>query len=266
MTLIDTHAHLEQIKDLSESLVQAREQGVEAIVGVGVNLVSNQRNIEIKREFQDPTIYLALGIHPSEIQDEKIDASIEFIIAHLGEAVAIGEIGLDFWYKRARKDTEVKDRQKDVFRRQLVIAQKSNLPVIIHSRGAWQVCLEMVRELDMHQGVFHWYSGPLDVLEEILDQGFYVSATPSLAYSPQARAAIKAAPLERVLLETDSPVFYKDKNSDEEGFRATPRDVFRTWDLVSQLKGVNPEDVARICCANARRVFNLMESVKRTVS
>jgi TatD DNase family protein len=263
MKLIDVHAHLDQIENVDAILAEAVTAGVEAVVAVGVDLASSQKNLEIKRRTQTPKIYTAFGIHPGEIKPEEVDPALTFFAAHISEACAIGEIGLDFWYRWVRKNDAKKNEQREVYRRQLELAREQDLPVIIHSRGAWRECLDMLQTHGPRQGVFHWYSGPLDVLKDILDGGFFISATPSLAYSPQAREAVSFAPIEQMLIETDCPVFFKAGEGDP-GFRSSPKDVFRTLEIYAALKNMEPTDAAKIFMNNFRRLFGRQELRKGT--
>ncbi len=257
MTLIDVHAHLDQIENVDEVLARDSAEGVEAVVAVGVDLASSQKNLEIRRRVQRPKIYLGFGIHPGEIKSAEVGATLAFMEENIREAVAIGEIGLDFWYRWVRKNDEKKAEQREVFRRQLEMARKHDLPVLIHSRGAWAECLQELNEHGPRRAVFHWYSGPLDVLKGILDKGFFISATPSLAYSPQAQDAVKYAPVERTLIETDCPVFFKADPNDP-GFRATPRDVGRTLTAYARIKDMDPEKALVLLNQNARTLLGLV--------
>ncbi|MBN1869690.1 MAG: TatD family hydrolase [Candidatus Omnitrophica bacterium] len=262
MKLIDTHAHLDQIENLDRVLEAADQEGVESIVTVSVDLASCRKNLDIKKAAKAPHIYLALGMHPSDIDLEDLDACVELIRKEKSELVAIGEIGLDFWYQWVRKDSEKKDAQRKVFRTFLSLAKELDLPAIVHSRGTWRESFEMVRQIGLRKCEFHWYSGPLDVLKDILDGGYYISASPSLAYSPPSREAVHYAPMDRVMMETDSPVFYrmpdggKEKEADE-GFLAEPKDVFRTLKAYCQLKNVGEIDASEILNRNAREFFHL---------
>jgi len=252
--LIDTHAHLDGIEDIDSALSRAKEVGVTTIVAPGVDLASNKKNLAIKQKFLDMDIRLAFGIHPGTIKPDEIDATIDFIKKNKDEIVAVGEIGLDYWYRWVRKNDEKKDEQRKVFRLQLELAKEFDLPVIIHSRGAWKECLELVKDVGVNRGVFHWYSGPVDVLKEILDNGFFISATPALAYSQQLQEAIAFAPIEQTLIETDSPVFFQ---VDEKGFKAGPKDVFKTLEFYSCLKRIESQKAADILNSNAKKIFHL---------
>lgn len=255
MKIIDTHAHLDQLEHVEEALVRAYQEGVEAVVAVGIDAVSSRKNLELseRREKNWPKIYLAFGMHPSEADREVLKECIGLISHNITHLKAIGEIGLDFWQKEVKKDPRKKAEQEEVFKKQLALAKEFSLPVSIHSRGSWQRCFELLLASGVKKAVFHWYSGSLDILKEILNQGFFISATPALKYSPQHQEAVKFAPIEKLFLETDSPVFYGER---ETGFRAEPQDVFKTLPLVSQIKDISEEAVARITTDNAKKFFN----------
>ena len=256
--MMDTHAHLDHVEGLAEALEQAVDAGVTGIVTVGEDLASNQRNLEICRRYQRPKIYCGLGLHPGRVRIDELTACLDFIRAHHQEAVAIGEIGLDFWYKEVRKDEARKNEQRQAFSLLLEIAREFDLPVSIHSRGAWQECLAMTRASGVSRAVFHWYSGPLDVLDDLLAAGYWISATPSLAASLQAREAVRHAPINRTLLETDTPVFYRGAGG-AAGFVSSPKDVLRTLDDYCELTGMAVEQARQILDENARKFFRLDE-------
>lgn len=260
--LIDTHAHLDQVENVEQALNQAYAAGVEEIVAVGIDLNSNVKNLQIKKKAQpsaqQPKIFVALGVHPESLKDagpQDVEESFNFIKENLKDAVAVGEIGLDFWYNWAKKSEEKKKLQKDVFAAQLKLAKDSGKPVVIHSRGAWRECLDLAKGIGIKRAVFHWYSGPLDILDEILACGYLISATPALSYSPQHREAIGHTPIESLLIETDCPVFYREG---EGGFRATPKDVFRTLKLYCQLKNIDAGKAAEIFYENSRKFFGIL--------
>ena len=262
MHIIDTHAHLDHIEDVDRALDNAHTQGVIGVVAVSVDLASCRKNLEIKGKRKAPKIYLAMGMHPSDANLDDLDACIELVQEQKSELTAIGEIGLDFWYKWVRKDQEKKDMQRKIFRAFLELAKELDLPAVIHTRGTWRECFQTVKEVGIKKAEFHWYSGPLDVLKDILNAGHYISASPSLAYSPQSREAIAYAPIERVMIETDSPVFYRTTASGEsgdpdEGFQSEPKDVYKTLKAYCLFKNVEEAYAAEIFNRNAREFFHL---------
>jgi len=241
--LVDGHAHLNELSDLSESLQEAKAAGVRGIVAVGMDVESNKKILKIA-EANTRFVYPAMGYHPWVIKEQEIEANLSFVRDHAGEGVALGEIGLDYKIK-VRKEL-----QWEVFGELLDIALESDKPVIVHCRYSHRRAFDMVRERKIERAVFHWYSGPLRLLDEILEAGYLISATPALAYSPPHQEAIKRAPIERILLETDTPVVYQ-------GREARPKNVRITLDDVSRLKGLDPSVVSKQTTENASRFFKI---------
>lgn len=150
-----------------------------------------------------------------------------------------------------RTDEAKRNEQYEVFRRQIAIAKKFSKPIVVHTRGTWRECFEIVKESGIIKANFHWYSGPVDVLEEILKSGYYVSAGPALAFSRQSREAMAHAPVEQTLIETDSPVYFNYPQDMGGGFKATPKDVFKSLDAYAKLKAIEPVKAADILNKNA---------------
>jgi len=254
VAIIDTHAHIDQLEDLAGALSRASEAAVSDVVAVSVDLDSMKKLVEISGHYQEPKIHLGLGIHPGMVKQDTQQAALDFMRSNIQKARAIGETGLDYWYKWVRKDEVERQKQKDSFKVHLDLARESNLPIIIHSRGAWRDCLSMTLESGVKRALFHWYSGPVDIMDQILEAGYYVSTSPSVAYSPESRKAMAHARLERILIETDSPVTYRDG---EASFRSEPKDVIRTWKALAQLKDLNEQEVLDTVNTNARTFFNI---------
>jgi len=241
--LVDAHAHLDELTDLTESLQEAKAAGVHGIVAVGMDVDSNRKVLQIAQT-NPGYVYPALGYHPWEIKEEEVDVNLSFIREHVEEGIALGEIGLDYKVK-------VKKRlQWRVFAELLDMALESDRPVIVHSRFSHRRAFEMVKEKKVNRAVFHWYSGPVDLLDKILSMGYFISATPALAYSPPHREAIQRAPIERILLETDTPVSYQ-------GREARPKDVRVSMEGVAKLKGLELSFVAMQTTANASEFFQI---------
>jgi TatD DNase family protein len=242
MGLVDTHAHLEELADVGAAIERAKKVGVAAIVAVSTSLKACERTLGLAREHQG-YVYPALGIHPQEV-GESYEDDLNFVEAHLVECIAIGEVGLDYWIKGDRK------LQTDVFTRLLEDAASNNLPVIVHSRGSWEDCYILLKERGVKRAVFHWYSGPLEVLRSIIDSGYFISATPAIEYSRAHREAVRSAPIDALMLETDCPVKYRGKDSE-------PADVVRTLSYVAAIKGLAEREVASKTTENAIKLFRL---------
>ena len=253
--LIDTHVHLDEIEDIEETVAGARLAGLLSIIAVGSHLESNQKILSLAQTYSG-FVYPALGLHPWSIKDVNIEDNLKFIEANLDKAVAIGEIGLDY-DKRVKARAE-KDLQKEVLRQLLELAGNSRKPVSFHCRYAWQDSLDLVNEAKLDKVVFHWYTGTSSVLREIVHQDYYISATPAVEYHYEHRRAIKEAPLERLLLETDSPVTYQ--RGTEFEYSSRPEDVRRVLKGVSELKGLEEAEIARVTTDNALRFFGLSDA------
>ncbi|MBU0467774.1 MAG: TatD family hydrolase [Candidatus Omnitrophica bacterium] len=256
--MIDTHAHLEQIEDLDKALENARNDGIKGIVGVSVDLESSKKILDISKVSSDPIVYAGMGMHPSEANPDDLEELVDLIKENVSRLKLIGEIGLDFFYKWVRKDDQKKKEQREVFQRLVELAKDVDLPISVHSRGKWRECFETVRDRGIKDCVFHWFSGPIDVLDDILAQGYYVSATPSIAYSEQSQEVVKHAPIEQTLIETDCPVYYRNKFGDgKDGFRSEPKDVLRTLKLYCKLKEIDEKEAALVLNENARKLFRI---------
>jgi len=248
---IDTHAHLADLLDKKSAVDRAKNARLSGIVAVGTTLSACKSTLDLATS-NPGYVHAALGIHPTEFFDQDLQSSLDFIMENWNRCIAIGEIGLDYWNKLIRKDKAQRERQIEFYVTQLRLARELDLPVSIHSRGAWRDCLKYASENSSGKGVFHWYSGPLDILEDILDAGFYVSCTPALDSSPELRAAMVKAPIERILVETDSPVWIKTQNRSSE-----PADVLLTIRNLGELKGLSEDDIIETTTRNAKTLFKI---------
>ncbi len=246
MRLIDTHVHLDELKDLAGALQRADEAGVKTIIAVGMDILSNKRILELSAQYPN-FIYPALGLHPWRISAGQIEENINLLKREVGHCVALGEIGLDFALETAP------DYQVKVLEEIFALAQEHKKPVLLHARRAWEVTWQLLKKWGIEKAVFHWYSGPLDTLNKIMEAGYYISATPAAAYSARHRRALKAAPLKKILLETDAPEIYQ-------GVASEPKDVRISLKEVSVLKGLSEEEVAHQTFLNAQDFFQLMFS------
>jgi len=254
--VIDCHAHLDEFDDVASILENASSAGIEAVIGVGINCRTSLRILELSRLDNAVSVYPAIGLYPDEVNEVELERMLALIDREYRNIVALGEIGLDYWIRALRKKQphrdEVKALQQKAFNLQLEKAAAYQLPVIVHSRGAWADALLRVRESGVKRALFHWYSGPLDILDGIIREGFLVSATPATAYSPHLREVLQAAPLDRIVLETDCPV---PRRVGEEFISTSPADIIYSLEALSKLKGVDPGELSSITTTNARNFF-----------
>jgi TatD DNase family protein len=241
--MIDTHAHLNEIDRIDQAIRRAEKRGISGIVAVGMDLESNRVTLDLANRFPG-FVYPAIGYHPWSIQPDNIEENLSFIAENLETCVALGEVGLDY---KARIKKPV---QWEVFTRVLSLAKQVNRPVIVHSRFSHKRSHQMVAAEGIEKAVFHWYSGTLEILEAIIDDGYHISATPALVYSPPHQAAVKAAPIERILVETDSPVTYQGEISE-------PAHLSTTLKELARIKGLAHYEVRSITTLNAKLFFGL---------
>jgi TatD DNase family protein len=241
--VIDSHAHLDELPDPRGEIEKAREGGVVGIVAVGQDMASNQKTLEIASRNPE-IVFPAVGYHPWRLNPDDDDKTLAQIDARLPHCVALGEVGLDYKAKTKKKV------QKAMFLRILAMAQKHDKPVIVHCRYSHKTAYEMIKEAGLRMAVFHWYSGPLELIPRIAASGYYMSACPALLYNPYHEKAIAAVPLSNLLLETDTPVQYQKLVS-------RPVHVQVTLKEAARVKGISAEEIAAKTTENARRCFGL---------
>jgi len=251
--LIDTHAHLDELENLDQAIEEAKRVGLVAVIAVGQDYESNIKIIEFAERHKD-FIYPALGLHPwslGKTDAERMSLTLRHIEDNIEKAVGIGEIGLDY-DKRVIAAAD-KERQKEAFKAVLELARRYNKPVSVHARYSWKDSFDLVKASGVKKAVFHWYTGFSSVLREIINEGYFISATPATEYHDEHRRAVRETPLENLLLETDCPVTY----GREIKYRSQPSDVVRTLKAVAQLRGLAAETVANKSTENALGFFGL---------
>ena len=255
MRLFDTHAHYDADAfdaDRLEVLASMPGQGVELILNPGCDLKSSQTAVELAERF--PFVYAAVGVHPEECADWNAEHDIPVLeaLAQDPKVRAIGEIGLDYHWP----ENPPRELQQQVFHAQLDLAEKLNLPVIVHDRDAHHDCLEIVRAHPNVTGVYHCYSGGVEDAKTLMKLGWMISFTGSITFKNARRAleVIDLLPLDRMMIETDSPYM------SPEPFRGRRNDSGRVHlvaEAIARRKGLDPEEVARITLENGKRFFRI---------
>ena len=252
--LFDTHAHYdaEQFDADREAVLSALPgRGVSLVVNPGCDLPSSRAAAALSERY--PFLYAAVGYHPENCAPYT-DEDLEKLraLAARPKVVAIGEIGLDYYWE----ENPPREFQQMVFRRQMALAEELNLPVIVHDREAHGDSLAIVKEFPKVRGVFHCYSGSAEMARQLVDLGWMISFTGVLTYK-NARKAVEAAlavPMDRLMIETDSPymapVPHRGKRNDS-GY------VLHVCEKLAELKGLTVEETARITLENGRRFFGI---------
>jgi TatD DNase family protein len=265
ISLIDTHCHLEMDDfnpDRDEVIERAKDAGIEAIITIGSDLQGNTGGLELSKKYD--FIYSAVGFHPHDAKDftEEIfnqikEWTLKFKIQipkskfQDSKIVAIGEIGLDYHY-----DNSPRDVQKEVFKKQLQYAKEVNLPVIIHSREAKKDTLQIIKESGASKGVFHCFSGDMDMAEKAMAMGFYISLAGPVTFrnAKNPREIAKSIPDDYLLIETDAPYLTPEPYR---GKRNEPSYIVHTAKVIAEIRGITLEDLSRITTLNTKRLFNI---------
>ncbi len=248
--VIDSHVHMEGLGDADAVIGRAKEAGVDAVVAVGGNVESSAYALGLAERHQG-YVYPGIGVHPSEVLKVDHGEALRFVRENAGKVALVGEVGLDYAYPFAKAE-EVRESMRVLYSGLLEVAAEERLPVAVHSRSAYRDSLDILRRYDVPGAVFHWYDGPLETLRLILDSGFYVSATPAAEYSKGHKAVLAEAPMDRILVETDSPV-----HLGRLGRRSEPADVWLTVHALAGIKGMEPGEVAGIATRNTENLFRV---------
>ena len=248
----DTHAHYDDAAfdaDRAELLPVVHAAGVALILDPGCDEESSRKALALAEQY--PFVYAAVGWHPEELA--KYPGSLEGIHALAGheKCLAIGEIGLDYYWDDSRRD-----EQKALFRAQLELALELGKPVIVHDREAHGDCLEIVSAYPGLRGVFHCFSGSAETAAELLKRGWYLGFDGPVTYKNNRKAGevLALCPKDRLLLETDSPylspVPMRGKRNDSRNLRFVAEKIGESW-------GMSGEEVAALAMENGKRLFGI---------
>jgi len=253
--LVDIHAHLEDSSfdnDLDEVIERAKKANVRCIINSGTNQKRNERSLELSKRYD--IVRASLGLYPTEViknSEEELQKQIEFIEKNKNKIVAIGEIGLDYYeIKNSKSINKIKDQQKKLFEKLISLAEKTNLPVIIHSRKAEQDVLDILESSNLRRVIMHCFSGNMKLVKRIEENGYFASIPPIIAFSTHFQKVVETLPSTQLLTETDAPYL-----SPVKGERNEPSNIAYTIDSISQIKKVTKEEVEKIIFMNFQKLF-----------
>lgn len=252
MGFVDTHAHLhfpDFDTDREETFKRLREAGIEFFLNVGTDVESSKKSLEFAQKYDN--VYAAAGIHPNDTKDaqpEQVQQILELL--KNPKVVAIGEIGLDYY-----RDHSPKEKQKQILNAFLDFYQILGKPLILHCRDAYSDLAEVFEARGKNwKGVMHCYSSDAETMKRFLALGFHISFAGPLTYKKNdvLREACKACPLDRLLLETDSPFL---PPQSMRGKRNEPAFMIETARTAAEVHGLSVEEIGTRTTANARRLF-----------
>jgi TatD DNase family protein len=282
MKLIDTHSHVnfKKFSDDADQVILNALNNQTGMVIVGADYKTSKRALDLANKYEKG-VYAAVGLHPTHLEDiiEKTEDGREVVrvraeeflydsyekLAQLEKTAAIGEIGLDYYHLKLSPDLEnVKKRQKDVFVKQLLLARRFDLPVIVHCREAHDDLLAVLKKFreenkdlissDKPWGVIHCFSGDENLAWEYFKLGFLISFTGIITFSQQWDSLIRKMPLDKFMVETDCPFMTPEPFR---GRRNEPVLVAYVAERIAEIRGVEPERIAEASTENARRFFNI---------
>ena len=253
-TFIDTHAHLYDERyddDRADMIARAEEAGVMQIISMGDTMAASAQVVADAERY--PTLYAAVGVHPESayvLADEERAQILAW--AKHPKVVAIGEIGLDYYWE---KDPKVRAVQRELFVAQLNLARAAGLPVCIHDREAHGDTLAILQAVGRDlTGVLHCYSGSLETARELWKLGYYIGIDGPLTFKNAGKlpAIVREAPQDKLLIETDSPYLAP---VPKRGKRNEPAYVVHVAAKIAEIRGESVEEVARYTTENARRLY-----------
>ena len=252
--MIDTHCHIDEEAfgaDREEVIARQKEAGVDAMIVPGVNVASIETVMQVCHQHPG-YCYPALGLHPEDVKadwQEQLAIVEQAIRANRNELVAIGEIGLDYYW-----DKTFKDEQQEVLRRQMELAKELDLPVILHNRESTEDILRIAKEVG-GRGVFHCFNGSRETAQQILEMGFYVGIGGVLTFKNSKLAEkLDVVPFGRVLLETDAPYMAPVPHRGE---RNESRFMIHVAERLADVYNCALEEINMVTNTNARQLFKI---------
>lgn len=255
--MIDSHCHLNYIEksgSVADLVTNAVDNGVHTIINIGTDLKSSEQSVEYSKQFD--SVFAAVGIHPSDAKhsNDKILTEIRELTTEK-KVVAIGEIGLDYY-----RDHSPRDVQRKVFKQQLEMAVEVKLPIVIHTREAFDDTYEIVKDFafDIPGGVFHCFPGTAEQAQKVFDLGFVISVGGIITYKNATMADVaREVPLEKIILETDAPfltpVPYRGKTN-------RPALVKYVYRHLAELKQIDVTEVEKTVDRTVQKLFKLVET------
>ena len=248
---IDSHMHIDNPAFDEDRLevIERIKDGLEFGVNIGFDLDSSKKSVELANKYD--FIYAAVGFHPDDIHKYSDEAEQELIsLAKDSKVLAIGEIGLDYHWMTSPKEEQIK-----IFKRQLEVARKLDMPIAIHSREAMEDTLNVLKEYPDIRGIFHCYPGSLEIAKQVMDR-FYLGIGGVLTFKNAKKLVevVENIPLDRIILETDCPYMTP---TPFRGKRNEPIYVKYVAEKIAELKGISYEEVVRITNENTKKAYEM---------
>lgn len=251
MKLVDTHCHIygESYKEDLEEVLNRTGEKLEFIVNIGYDLQSSQTAVELANKYE--FIYSTVGVHPTDISGYSHEVEEKLLdLCKNPKVVAIGEIGLDYYWMKDPKEV-----QAMYFRKQMDIAQKLHKPVVIHTRDAMEDTIDILQEYKDVCGIMHCYPGSYETAKLIMDRYYFgVAGVVTFKNNVKTKEFVEKMPLDKLIIETDSPYLTP---MPHRGKRNEPNYVEFVAQEIAKIKGISLEEVIRVTTENAKKIYGI---------
>lgn len=255
--LFDSHAHYNDAQfdtDRDDIIDYVNKNGVGMIMNVADSIKSVEKVLDIAEKY--PFVYASVGVHPEEVGN-LMESDMDYLekMSEHKKVKAIGEIGLDYYY-----DDVERDIQKHWFYRQIELAEKVGLPIVVHDRDAHGDCMEILKSFDMKKigGVMHCFSGSAEMASELVEMGMYIGFGGVVTFknAKKVRKALETVPLDKILIETDCPYLAPEPHR---GTRNNSELMHFTAEKIAEIKGVSKAEIEQATFENAMRLYGIEE-------
>ncbi len=242
---IDIHSHLEICKPVNEKIENARKNNVKIILTCGTDKKTNRFALDLAKKFNE--IKACLGIYPCDalkLSEKELEQEIEFIRKNKTLIVGIGEVGLDL------KECSLIEKQKKNLEKFIKLAIELDKPIIIHSRKAEEIAIELLEKFNYKKIIMHCFSGKLKLVRRIIDNGWFFSIPTNITYSQHFQKVVEIVPLEQLFCETDSPFLHPFKKRNNE-----PANVIESYKKIAEIKKISLKEIEKQVEENYKRIF-----------
>lgn len=251
MKLVDTHTHIydKKFNDDFDEVIERINDELDFIVSVGYDLESSEKSVKLSDKYSK--IYSVIGFHPTDIKKYSENSEKKLIeLAANPKVVAIGEIGLDYYWME-----DPKEKQKEIFRRQMNLAEKLKLPVVIHTRDALEDTFEILEEYKDLNGILHCYPGSYEMAQKVMDRYYFgIGGVLTFKNNRVTKETVDKLPLDRMVIETDCPYLTPEPFR---GKRNEPVYVKYVAEEIARIKNISVEKVIEITTENARKIYKI---------
>jgi len=252
--MIDTHCHLDfdPFNEDREDVIKRTKEKLTAVINSGTSLDGNKEVLKLANQHPN-FIYPTFGFHPvssGKISNDNLKLAIEYMKEHLDDILAIGEVGMDYFYV---KDKGERARQNEIFTQFVELANEYEVPLLIHARDCEKKAYNIVKDYDnIPKVIFHCYSGSLKTAKKIIDSGYYTSFATMLCYSKHHQELVREIPIENILTETDSPYL-----APKRGDRNEPANVALVVEKLAEIKEESFDTIDKVTEKTAKNVFGI---------